>query len=83
MNRKSFAFGIAIGAMLGTIGTLAVTLRLRSAAPRSPIVPASSIVIESEEPDVERNLPPDSTKRYFNGKPYYLVPLASVLEMPD
>jgi hypothetical protein len=74
MKRKTFVSGLVIGALLGGVLTISISTILRPIPdqPQTKVAPMRVLI----EPPEDDELPPNTQKRFFNGQPYYVVPLA-------
>jgi hypothetical protein len=76
MKRQQFLFGLFSGLLLG-VGTTIASLALMShSAPRSPVQWPVTNPILLETQSAPSGIPPGAHRHEFNGRVYYIVPLA-------
>ena len=75
MSQKSFLSGLVAGVFLGALFTMGIGMAFwpMPTPPQIRYVPKSDIA----KPEIEPKMPPNSNRRFFNGSPYYIVPLAA------
>jgi hypothetical protein len=76
MKRQQFLLGLISGLLLGVGTTIASFALVSDSAPQSPVPQPVTNPILLETQSAPSGIPPGAHRREFNGRVYYIVPLA-------
>lgn len=78
MHRRSFLLGLLVGCVVTAMVAQAarsIGAYAQSAENPKRLMLVSPAVAHRDQDAAKRKLPPGSIKKYFDGVPYYIVPL--------